>query len=135
MSTTAEAGTVPVCSASGFVIHSDETRRYKVCRRFLVRFIPALAQKPLIILDSSSIVLDDPPSTHRKCSWQSLFSTYGLIGIDDVIQAGAGPTGLFLALTLLKNGVQVRVVDRDPNRHPGQRGSGIQVGIAMMRNT
>ena len=52
-----------------------------------------------------------------------------------IIQAGAGPTGLLLALTLLKNGVQVRVVDKDPNRHPGQRGSGIQVSIVTPRDS
>ena len=54
-----------------------------------------------------------------------------LIGGYGASQAGAGPTGLFLALTLLKNGVQVRVVDGDPHRHPGHRGSGIQVGFTM----
>ncbi|KAH9911762.1 monooxygenase [Fomitopsis serialis] len=43
-----------------------------------------------------------------------------------VTQAGAGPTGLVLGLTLLQNGIQVRIVDKDPNRHPGQRGSGLQ---------
>ncbi|KAH9913060.1 monooxygenase [Fomitopsis serialis] len=43
-----------------------------------------------------------------------------------VLIAGAGPTGLVLGLTLLQNGVQVRIVDKDPKRHPGQRGSGLQ---------
>ncbi|KZT67147.1 monooxygenase [Daedalea quercina L-15889] len=43
-----------------------------------------------------------------------------------VLVAGAGPTGLVLGLTLLQNGVQVRIIDKDPDRHPGQRGSGLQ---------
>ncbi|KZT74558.1 hypothetical protein DAEQUDRAFT_720739 [Daedalea quercina L-15889] len=43
-----------------------------------------------------------------------------------ILIAGAGPTGLLLGLTLLQNGVQVRIVDKDPNRHPGYRGSGLQ---------
>ena len=45
---------------------------------------------------------------------------------DPVLQAGAGPTGLLLALTLAKNGVPVRIVDKDATFHLGQRGSGIQ---------
>ncbi|TFY56076.1 hypothetical protein EVJ58_g7861 [Rhodofomes roseus] len=43
-----------------------------------------------------------------------------------VLIAGAGPTGLVLGLTLLQNGIQVRIIDKDANRHPGQRGSGLQ---------
>lgn len=48
--------------------------------------------------------------------------------IADVIysQAGAGPTGLVLALTLAKNGVPVRIVEKDTQYHVGQRGPGIQ---------
>ena len=46
-----------------------------------------------------------------------------------VTQAGAGPTGLVLGLTLLQNGIQVRIIDRDPNRRPGHRGFGLQVSI------
>lgn len=41
-------------------------------------------------------------------------------------QAGAGPSGLVLALTLAQNGVPVRIIDKDPAFHSGQRGSGIQ---------
>ncbi|KAH9843686.1 monooxygenase [Rhodofomes roseus] len=43
-----------------------------------------------------------------------------------ILIAGAGPTGLILALTLLQNGIQVRIIDKDANRDPGQRGSGLQ---------
>jgi len=43
-----------------------------------------------------------------------------------VLIAGAGPTGLVLALTLLKNGVRVRIIQKDPQYHMGQRGAGIQ---------
>ncbi|KZT65328.1 monooxygenase [Daedalea quercina L-15889] len=43
-----------------------------------------------------------------------------------VLVVGAGPTGLVLGLTLLQNGIQVRIIDKDPIRHPGHRGSGLQ---------
>ena len=42
-------------------------------------------------------------------------------------QVGAGPAGLVLALSLLQNGVPVRIIDRLPKHPVGQRGSGIQV--------
>ncbi|KZT68268.1 monooxygenase [Daedalea quercina L-15889] len=43
-----------------------------------------------------------------------------------VVVTGAGPTGLVLGLTLLQNGIQARIIDKDPDRHPGQRGAGLQ---------
>ncbi|KZT68269.1 hypothetical protein DAEQUDRAFT_728082 [Daedalea quercina L-15889] len=43
-----------------------------------------------------------------------------------VLIIGAGPTGLILGLTLLQHGIQVRIVEKDPNRQPGQRGAGLQ---------
>ncbi|KAH7908660.1 monooxygenase [Hygrophoropsis aurantiaca] len=42
-----------------------------------------------------------------------------------VLVVGAGPSGLVLALSLLKNGVSVRIVDKDTALHVGQRGAGI----------
>ncbi|CCM01287.1 uncharacterized protein FIBRA_03336 [Fibroporia radiculosa] len=43
-----------------------------------------------------------------------------------VLIAGSGPCGLALALTLAKNGVKVRVIEKDSEFHLGQRGAGIQ---------
>ncbi|KAJ7068962.1 FAD binding domain-containing protein [Mycena belliarum] len=43
-----------------------------------------------------------------------------------VLIAGAGPTGLILALVLLKNGVSVRIIDREPTYRIGSRGTGVQ---------
>ena len=43
-----------------------------------------------------------------------------------MVQVGAGPTGLLLALTLAKNGVPVRIIDKDATLHVGERGAGIQ---------
>ncbi|KAF7798986.1 hypothetical protein EIP86_010215 [Pleurotus ostreatoroseus] len=43
-----------------------------------------------------------------------------------ILIAGAGPTGLVLALTLAKNGIPVRIIEKDSQFHVGQRGSGLQ---------
>ncbi|PCH36626.1 monooxygenase [Wolfiporia cocos MD-104 SS10] len=43
-----------------------------------------------------------------------------------VLIVGAGPAGLVLALTLQKNRIPVRIIDKDPQYHTGQRGAGIQ---------
>ncbi|OAX43063.1 hypothetical protein K503DRAFT_732282 [Rhizopogon vinicolor AM-OR11-026] len=42
-----------------------------------------------------------------------------------VLVVGAGPVGLVAALTLLQNGIPVRIIDKDPNPRKGQRGPGI----------
>ncbi|KAH7923394.1 hypothetical protein BV22DRAFT_1036317 [Leucogyrophana mollusca] len=42
-----------------------------------------------------------------------------------VLVAGAGPAGLVAALTLLRNGVSVRIIDKEPHYRIGQRGPGI----------
>ncbi|KAF9071862.1 FAD binding domain-containing protein [Rhodocollybia butyracea] len=43
-----------------------------------------------------------------------------------VLIAGAGPTGLILALTLLRNGVSVRIIDKQEKFQIGTRGCGMQ---------
>ncbi len=43
------------------------------------------------------------------------------------IKVGAGPSGLVLALSLLQNGVSVRIIDKNPDIRAGQRGAGIMV--------
>ncbi|KAG2058482.1 hypothetical protein BDR06DRAFT_950285 [Suillus hirtellus] len=42
-----------------------------------------------------------------------------------VLIVGAGPAGLVAALTLLQNGISVRIIDKDPHPRIGQRGAGI----------
>ncbi|KAG1769042.1 FAD binding domain-containing protein, partial [Suillus occidentalis] len=42
-----------------------------------------------------------------------------------VLVVGAGPAGLVAALTLLHNGIPVRIIDKDLNPRIGQRGPGI----------
>ncbi|KAJ3518626.1 hypothetical protein NM688_g9412 [Phlebia brevispora] len=45
--------------------------------------------------------------------------------MNPVLIAGAGLSGLAAALTLTKNGVPVRIIERDPKFHYGQRGSAL----------
>ena len=43
------------------------------------------------------------------------------------MQAGSGPSGLVLALTLAQNGVPVRIIEKDIQFHNGTRGPAVQV--------
>ncbi|KAF7309731.1 FAD-binding-3 domain-containing protein [Mycena indigotica] len=43
----------------------------------------------------------------------------------EILVVGAGPSGLVMALALLRNGVSVRLIDREPTSRLGQRGAGI----------
>jgi 2-polyprenyl-6-methoxyphenol hydroxylase-like FAD-dependent oxidoreductase len=45
--------------------------------------------------------------------------------VTDVLIAGAGPTGLTLAIELARRGVDVRIVDRAGEHFPGSRGKGL----------
>jgi ribulose 1,5-bisphosphate synthetase/thiazole synthase len=45
----------------------------------------------------------------------------------ELLQAGAGPAGLVLALTLSINGIAVRVVDLETKHRVGSKGYGISV--------
>jgi len=42
-----------------------------------------------------------------------------------VLIVGAGPSGLILALTLLRNGIPVRIIEKSPLPRIGQRGAGL----------
>ncbi|KAJ7504265.1 FAD binding domain-containing protein [Mycena galericulata] len=42
-----------------------------------------------------------------------------------ILIAGAGPSGLVLALALRRNGIAVRIIEKSPTPGPGQRGPGI----------
>ncbi|KAH8112572.1 FAD binding domain-containing protein [Phellopilus nigrolimitatus] len=42
-----------------------------------------------------------------------------------ILVVGAGPAGLALALSLLKNGVAVRIIEKDARHHVGERGPGV----------
>ena len=44
-------------------------------------------------------------------------------------QVGAGPTGLVLALSLLKNGIKVRIINKAHTYHNASRGAGMQPRI------
>ncbi|KAJ6481833.1 hypothetical protein C8R45DRAFT_1100240 [Mycena sanguinolenta] len=53
-------------------------------------------------------------------------STRVILSLPKSRTAGAGPAGLVLALILLKNGVSVRIIDKEMEHRIGSRGSGIQ---------
>ncbi|KAF8626590.1 hypothetical protein AX14_011445, partial [Amanita brunnescens Koide BX004] len=38
---------------------------------------------------------------------------------------GGGPSGLAVALTLLRNGIPVRIIDKEPHYRIGQRANGV----------
>ncbi|EJC98969.1 uncharacterized protein FOMMEDRAFT_113569 [Fomitiporia mediterranea MF3/22] len=42
-----------------------------------------------------------------------------------VLIVGSGPAGLILGLSLLKNGIPVRIIEKDVKHHNGERGSGV----------
>ncbi|KAG1856178.1 hypothetical protein C8R48DRAFT_718665 [Suillus tomentosus] len=44
-----------------------------------------------------------------------------------VLVVGAGPVGLVAALTLLQNGIPVRIIEKDHHPRIGQRGAGTWV--------
>ncbi len=43
------------------------------------------------------------------------------------MQSGAGPSGLVLALSLLQNGIPVRIIDKEFGPRLGERGAGVSV--------
>jgi 2-polyprenyl-6-methoxyphenol hydroxylase-like FAD-dependent oxidoreductase len=44
-------------------------------------------------------------------------------------KVGAGPAGLVLALSLLQNGVKVRIIEKTADLYIGQRGAAIMVRV------
>ena len=50
--------------------------------------------------------------------------------IPKVLIVGSGPAGLVLALSLLKNGIPMRIIEKDTQHHSGERGPA-QVGKAL----
>ena len=52
---------------------------------------------------------------------------YLALYIHTPIQVGSGPSGLVAALTLAKNGIPVRIIEKESLRFPGERGAGVMV--------
>lgn len=48
-----------------------------------------------------------------------------------VLVVGAGPSGLVAALSLLQNGIPVRIIDKSPEHQVGTRGAGLMVSCAI----
>ena len=47
-------------------------------------------------------------------------------------QVGGGPSGLAVALALLRNGIPVRIVDKEPHYRIGQRANGVWVSLPLI---
>lgn len=47
------------------------------------------------------------------------------------LQVGSGPSGLILALSLVRNGVPVRVIEKTITDRIGQRGAGLSVHFSI----
>lgn len=45
----------------------------------------------------------------------------------NIMQVGAGPSGLVLALSLLKANVPFRIIEKSTTHHKGTRGAGMMV--------
>ena len=46
-------------------------------------------------------------------------------------QVGRGPSGLAAAVTLLRNGIPVRIIDKDSQSRTGQRATGVWVSLGL----
>lgn len=44
-------------------------------------------------------------------------------------QVGGGPSGLAVAVTLLRNGIPVRIIDKESQYRTGQRANGVWVSL------
>ena len=45
---------------------------------------------------------------------------------------GAGPAGLVFAVSLLRNNVPFRIIDKSPAFHVGTRGAGVMVSFDLL---
>ncbi|KAI5885538.1 uncharacterized protein SCHCODRAFT_02593253 [Schizophyllum commune H4-8] len=89
---------------------------------------------PSVVSDSAESLKSD----HRHRCLFRLASINGVVvtwvvancldppGVRFPLNVGAGPTGSSLALSLLKSGVPVRLIDKLPQPRVGQKGNGIQ---------
>ncbi|KAL1755003.1 FAD binding domain-containing protein [Schizophyllum commune] len=66
------------------------------------------------------------PLTNQFVSINGVVVTWVVANCLDPPGVGAGPTGSSLALSLLKSGVSVRLIDKLPQPRVGQKGNGIQ---------
>lgn len=62
-----------------------------------------------------------------RIPFQFLRSTINQLILFIIVQVGGGPSGLIFALTLLKNGISVRIIEKNSTPRIGQRGAGIMV--------
>jgi hypothetical protein len=47
-------------------------------------------------------------------------------------QVGGGPSGLAAAVTLLRNGIPVRIIDKEPHYRTGQRSNSVWVSLGLI---
>ncbi|KAJ6511436.1 monooxygenase [Mycena vitilis] len=86
----------------------------------------AMTQQPLVRRGTTGSL---PPlqCSIKRAQWDVFRLQFNIFSMADpsVLIAGAGPSGLILALVLLKNGVSVRIIDKELKHRIGSRGSGI----------
>ena len=61
----------------------------------------------------------------RLSSFHSIVETHAY-------QVGGGPSGLAVAVTLLRNGIPVRIIDKESHYRIGQRANGVWVSLAWI---
>ena len=59
-------------------------------------------------------------------------SSFCCIAETHAYQVGGGPSGLATAVTLLRNGIPVRIIDKGSHYRFGQRGTGIWVSLGLI---
>jgi ribulose 1,5-bisphosphate synthetase/thiazole synthase len=59
-------------------------------------------------------------------------SSFHCIVETHVCQVGGGPSGLSVAVTLLRNGIPVRIIDKESHYRIGQRANGVWVSDGLI---
>jgi ribulose 1,5-bisphosphate synthetase/thiazole synthase len=59
-------------------------------------------------------------------------SSFRFVAETHAYQVGGGPSGLAAAVTLLRNGIPVRIIDKESHYRTGQRANGVWVSLGLI---